>query len=215
MSRRYDESAIKMAIDLTEQHHRPHPDALNGWRTIGRAVAGVLDQIDALKTSRDYTPEGRVKQIAAKYAEGLTVLQPLRESVARGRARLAAIEARVATASKSTDLASLFEEREIRDRLQGRDALQIQEFYMAAIASGDAAFVRAVEHAPRAFALLRPEDRALGTRMKLEGDPDKALYDDISRDVAILEDLIQSGTHDLNEAAEADLRLQTEAPAAV
>jgi hypothetical protein len=213
MSQRYDESAIAMTIHLAEQHHRPHPDALNGWREIGRAVAGVLEQIDALKTSRDYTPEGRVKQIAAKYAEGLTVLQPLRESVARGRKRLAEIEARVATASKSTDLASLFEEREIRDRLQGRDALQIQELYVSAIAAGDAAFIRAVEHAPRAFALLRPEDRALGVRMKLDGHPDKATYDEIAKDVAILNDLIESGAHDLNEAAEADLRLSTEAPA--
>jgi hypothetical protein len=62
-------------------------------------------------------------------------------------------------------------EREIRDRLAGKDALEVNVLYVNAIASGDWTTVTAIERAPAAFALITPDQREVGDMMKLRSSP--------------------------------------------
>lgn len=62
-------------------------------------------------------------------------------------------------------------EREIRDRLTGKDPLEVNVVYLTAIAEEDRSTVRAIENAPKAFALITPDQRETGDAMKLERSP--------------------------------------------
>lgn len=67
--------------------------------------------------------------------------------------------------------------REIRDRLQGADPLDVRVKYYAAIGRGDWAFVHAVEQAPQAFAVLDADTLEQGAQMRLGRSPLKARLD--------------------------------------
>jgi len=65
----------------------------------------------------------------------------------------------------------LMVEREIRDRLVGKDPLEVNVMYVNAIAQGDWTVVNAIERAPAAFALITSDQREAGDMMKLRASP--------------------------------------------
>jgi hypothetical protein len=192
-------SATGLHLDVFES--RVHPNVMTEVLVpLKREVEGAVAHLRSIARSREYTAEGRSKRLAQVRGEALARLEPQRERVAKTRARLMDVETRALAAAKTTDLAGLLLEREIRDRLQGRDPLEIQVQYLDAIERGDEAFVRAVENAPQAFPLLSEAARATGRDAKLRTAPET-----VRTELAALRDDLQLH-QDVLEAAEYDLR---------
>lgn len=166
-------SAVGSLVDIlaSSEVNQPHEA---GLRDVAQVYDAALKEIGRIQKSRELTGLG--KQEATKRA--LTKARSALESHEKGVERLAATVAATRTkalerpASEST-AAILALEREIRDRLMEKklDPLMVFPQYLNAIERGDDTFVRAVENAPQAFALITPEQRQKGEEARLAKSP--------------------------------------------
>lgn len=191
-------SAIGAHIDVFAD--RVHEDVTRKWRAHQQHVEQACKEIADLKVSRDYTLEGRNKAIDGVREKAIAGLKPLRDVVDTVRRRFADAEqsALPARAKRTAqDLPDLMLEREIRDHLRGKDALQVFELYIAAAASGDDQFCRAVEEAPTAFPLLTPELRAQGRQVRIAHSPAAETLQELHAELEIHEAILSAAEHDL------------------
>ena len=124
------------------------------WRLERDVIGPLVNRIAEVKTSRDYTEEGRGKQIAACLDEGFRApeLSALRKRVERAGARRDEVrrEALSPATRKIVDLESLFaamvqreEAKEMAQEL-GRDAVRIFDRFIVAVAAKDDVLIRAL-----------------------------------------------------------------------
>jgi len=141
------------------------------------AVVAVEQAADEGVTRADgsveLTTEGKRAEVGRVVATALAALRPHEEEAARMAAEAASLRARAAEtpAQDGSELRQLFVAREIRDRLEGVDQVMVLPRYFQAIDSGDWQFVRAVESAPRSFALLTDEALRRGADAKVARSP--------------------------------------------
>lgn len=184
------------------------PDVVAEWERAGAVAKRAVERVRFVKASRDYSREGRAARIEAAKNEALTGLAPLRKTVERHRSRLAEIEQSVTAAAlaPATD-AEWTREEKLRDMIRAKypaivagpgdgsnvfrdpvhvDVLQVEALHKAAVASGDVELQRAIERAPKAFTMLRPEYVQDLQAARLRAHPDyEVVMNDLIRDDAI------------------------------
>lgn len=160
--------AFEQGSSLAQMSEGRRAPILGELRAMQRVYDAAADAASAAKASKELTPLGRREAVKKIVAQALEAMKPLDAKVAAIAASAAAKRTKAIqppTAERTQEVLML--EREIRDRLAGKDPLEVNVMYLNAIASGDWTTVNAIERAPSAFALITTEQREAGDMMKL------------------------------------------------
>src|SRR4029453_6818943 len=116
-------STSAMALHLAAFAGQLDPDVVREYAGVAHGVDATLADMARIQQSPDLTTQGRAKQLEARRAEANTaLLNPLRAKLQRTQQRFADVErAAVPPRPPTQDNATLHREREIRDRLTGKD----------------------------------------------------------------------------------------------
>jgi hypothetical protein len=139
-----------------------------------RAIQKIYDDAAtaaaAAEASREFTALGLAEAVKRVVGTAHGALKPHEAFTTKLATSAAATREKAHQAPESFQRTPAVE-REIRDRLVGMEPLQINAKYYDALEQRDWDFILAVEHAPKAFALLTPEMRETGAAMKLLSSP--------------------------------------------
>jgi hypothetical protein len=191
--------------------------------TLTREYAALAHGVDIAKAdmarlgaSLDLSAAGRVKAVEGRRREALKVLlDPVRQRIARIEHRLADVEREALPPHAPTqDLGTLLLQREIRDRLTGRDSLEVLQHAVSAVERGDDELLHAIEGAPRSFPLLAPEHAATLRQMRLEHSAVAPLLAQLNDELKIHTALLQAAEFDLNGDAAASVATTSGDPTA-
>lgn len=168
------------------------------YASYAHAVDVANADIARIEQSPDLTPMGRAKKAAARRAEASKALNPLRATIQRTQSRLNDTErAALPPWPLPQDPATIARDPEIRDRLMGKESLEVWQLAIDAVERGDDDFLRAVEQAPRAFPLLAPDHAAYVRQMRLERSPVASELAILRHELEIHEAMLQAALHDL------------------
>jgi hypothetical protein len=118
-----------MALHLAAFAGQLDPDVVREYAGFAHAVDVALADMARIQQSPDLTPSGRVKRLEARRAEASNALNPLRGTIQRTQSRLNDVErAAVPPRPPTQDNATLHRIREIRDRLTGKQSLEVLQF---------------------------------------------------------------------------------------
>jgi hypothetical protein len=145
-------------------------------RATADVFATAAKDVHAAAADPKLTPLGQREAVAKVIATAREALTPHQAEADRLAAIADATRAQ-ALHPPATFTPDAAISREIRDRLTGKDVLDVRVAYYAAIGRGDWAFVHAVEQAPQAFALLDADSLEQGAQMRLGRSPLKAQLD--------------------------------------
>jgi hypothetical protein len=145
-------------------------------RAIAQVSTTATKDVHTATADPKLTPLGQREAVATVLTTAREALTPHQASADRLAAMADATRASMLQfpATFTPDAAI---SREIRDRLQGADPLQVRVQYFGAIGRGDWAFVHAVEQAPQAFALIDEDTRVQGDAMQFGRHALKATLD--------------------------------------
>jgi hypothetical protein len=138
-------TAVQLELHVVAQTGDWDPRVIEEWRPLTETVERAVAAMEAIKESGDYTPQGKVTKLREVHAQAVAKIQPFRDQVARMDKHIERVTADAVPKPKERDLAALFLEREIRDRLmaEGADTLAVAPKYFDAIIRGDETFVHA------------------------------------------------------------------------
>lgn len=141
-----------------------------------RAMVKVYDDaataVAAARDSKELTALGQGVATTRVLQQAVEAKKPLDAKVAKVVAAAAEVRAKaMQPPAMERTQEVLMLEREIRDRLAGKDALEVNVLYVNAVASEDWITVNAIERAPSAFALITRDQREIGDMMKLRTSP--------------------------------------------
>ncbi len=128
--------------------------------------------VKAAAESKELTALGQreaVKKALRVAVQELTPHQTVAERLAATAAATRTQALQSSTGERTLEV--LMIEREVRDRLAGRDPLEVNAIYQGALSVGDLTTVNAIERAPSAFALLTPAMLEQGAAVKLARSP--------------------------------------------
>ncbi|MBA2305201.1 MAG: hypothetical protein H0W08_21585 [Acidobacteria bacterium] len=118
------------------------------------------------------TPLGQRQEIQKALKQAAAELRPFAATAERLGAAAGATRAQaLQPPAGERTVEVLMIEREIRDRLASKDALEVNAIYQSALSQGDLTTCSAIERAPASFALLTPEMREQGEAVKLAHSP--------------------------------------------
>lgn len=150
---------------------RPEPERvadLERFREAQKVADDLGAQVGAWEASRTYTSKGLREQVAKALKAARAAMAEHDAEVEARQERQTAIRAKAtATPTGTRDLDTILTEREIRDRLAGKDPLEVNVIYLTSIERGDHVTTRAIENSPPTFPLITPEQRAVGDARKL------------------------------------------------
>lgn len=141
-----------------------------------RAVVDVYTTaataVKAVTANPGLTPLGQQDEAKKTIAEAKSALKRFEAEADRlgSVAKATRAQALQSTATERT-VETLMLEREIRDRLVGKNDLEVNAVYQSALAREDWATVEAIERAPLAFPLITEEMRAQGDDARLSKSP--------------------------------------------
>lgn len=148
-------------------------EEINALRAVDRQVyAGPATEAKAAAASGEWSAVGLTGAVIRALRKGKEADAVHTSVVERRKATMEATRAKarqVPASERTTE--TLLAEREIRDRLTGRDPLEVNALYVAAIASGDWTTVNAIENAPRSFPLLPEAMLEQGRALRLATSP--------------------------------------------
>ena len=179
-----------------------------------RAAQAVFDEAHkaaiAAATSRELTKLGRDKAIVRAIKAGREAMKPYDANAATRAARAAELRAKaIEPPTAERNVETLMLEREIRDRLAGKDPLEVNVLYLSAIERQDWTTVSAIERAPAAFPLITREQRETGDAMKLTRSPLAGQVAEAEAEAYVYQSVAASVHAELDKLAE-DFRVETE-----
>lgn len=137
-----------------------------------KAVLTAQQRAGTISASEEFTTSGKRKQLAAVGAEASANFARIVEQAKGYTANIAQLESKLqfATPQRKPEeqMAYLLRQREIRDRLQGKDAVVLQNVYLEAIDQRKDELAEAMEEAPQGFTLLPVDIVAQGRRRRAE-----------------------------------------------
>lgn len=149
------------------------PEEINVLRAIDQQVyAAPASEAKAAAASGEWSAIGLTGAVTRALRKGKEAEAVHTSVVERLKATMEATRAKamqVPASERTTE--TLLAEREIRDRLVGRDALEVNALYVTAITNGDWTTVNAVERAPASFPLLPAEMVEQGKALRLAKSP--------------------------------------------
>lgn len=164
--------AFEQGSSLAQMPEAERAPIITDARAMQKTYDDAAAEMEAASRSKELTALGQKTTVKRARQQATDLMKPHDAKVAKVVAAAAEVRAKAIApppAERSQEV--LMVEREIRDRLVGKDPLEVNVTYVHAIANGDWTTVTAIERAPSAFALITPDQREVGNMMKLRASP--------------------------------------------
>jgi hypothetical protein len=192
-------STTAISLHLAAYAGQLHPDVVREYAGYAHGVDLARRDMAVIATSPDLTPAGRAKNLDKRRADASKALDPLRATIERTRQRLVDVERSAVPPRPATqDQSTIAREREIRDRLTGKESLTVLQYAIDAVTSGDEDLLHAIEGAPRAFPLLTPRDAQTLRQVRLEKSTAAPLVAQLRDELTIHTAMLQAAERDLS-----------------
>ncbi|WP_447979026.1 hypothetical protein [Candidatus Nitrospira bockiana] len=152
----------QISLNGLKQREEAHPDLIEGLRPRLERVERVMIDFEKERRRIDEDPRySSVGQLEAKeklVQATIKELDQIRSDARHYPDQISQVERQMQIDPQDDNpVLAFIREQEIRSQLRGMDPLEVERLYKEAARGGDIEFMRAVERAPRAFPIVKPD----------------------------------------------------------